>query len=84
MLSPWNRLLYNAPILVEEGPVVGKEPLKDASIQIIDVSLHEKVIIIIIFTTGECVISLKDMFTEEPCYFEATMTHFGEETGKMK
>ncbi|GFR86334.1 phosphatidylinositol-3,4,5-trisphosphate 5-phosphatase 2 [Elysia marginata] len=33
---------------------------------------------------GECVISLKDMFTEEPCYFEATMTHFGEETGKMK
>ncbi|KAK3776324.1 hypothetical protein RRG08_039910 [Elysia crispata] len=33
---------------------------------------------------GECVISLKDMFTGEPCYFEATMTHFGEETGKMK
>ncbi|GFN73980.1 hypothetical protein PoB_000048600 [Plakobranchus ocellatus] len=33
---------------------------------------------------GECVISLKDMFTEEPCYFESTMTHYGEETGKMK
>ncbi|CAL1541371.1 unnamed protein product [Lymnaea stagnalis] len=33
---------------------------------------------------GECVISLKDMFTGEPCYFEATMTHFGEETGKLK
>ncbi|XP_005096102.1 phosphatidylinositol 3,4,5-trisphosphate 5-phosphatase 1 isoform X2 [Aplysia californica] len=33
---------------------------------------------------GECVISLKDMFGGEPCYFEATMTHYGEETGKMK
>ncbi|XP_059169069.1 phosphatidylinositol 3,4,5-trisphosphate 5-phosphatase 1-like [Physella acuta] len=33
---------------------------------------------------GECVLSLKDMFTGEPCYFEATMTHYGEETGKLK
>ncbi|CAG5122547.1 unnamed protein product [Candidula unifasciata] len=33
---------------------------------------------------GECVISLKDMFSGEPCYFETTMTHFGEETGKLK
>ncbi|XP_055867771.1 phosphatidylinositol 3,4,5-trisphosphate 5-phosphatase 2-like isoform X2 [Biomphalaria glabrata] len=33
---------------------------------------------------GECVISLKDMFTGDVCRFEATMTHLGEETGKLK
>ena len=38
----------------------------------------------LVLSTGECVISLKDMFDGELCHFEATMTHYGEETGRMK
>ena len=33
---------------------------------------------------GECVVSLKDMFDGETSQFEATMTHYGEETGRMR
>ena len=36
------------------------------------------------YVTGECVLSLKQMFTDEPQAFSYTLTHQGEETGKIR